>query len=51
MKMAKSIILLCFLAWMQIAIAGETVRITTGEFSPWTSAALKHQGFTNRVIR
>lgn len=51
MKTARSIILFCLLAWLQIASAGETVRITTGEFSPWTSESLKHQGFTNRVIR
>ena len=30
--------------------AAETIHITTGEFTPWTSANLKHGGFTNHVI-
>jgi polar amino acid transport system substrate-binding protein len=35
---------------MQIASAGETIEITTGEFAPWTSESLKHGGFSNHVI-
>ena len=51
MNTARSIVLFCLLTWVQFAFAGETIRITTGEFSPWTSETLKYQGFTNRVIR
>lgn len=50
MKTARSIVVLCLLAWVQVVYGGETVRITTGEFSPWTSAELKYHGFTSRVI-
>lgn len=51
MKIAKSIIG-CFLVTVmtQIAVAGEAIRISTGEFAPWSSEALKHKGFTNHVI-
>ena len=34
----------------QASYSGETVNISTGEFTPWTSADLKHGGFTNHVI-
>ena len=40
----------CLLAWLNFAAADDTIRITTGEFSPWTSEHLKHGGFTNHVI-
>lgn len=51
MKFGKSILWSCLLAAaVQVAVAGETVRITAGEFAPWSSDALKHDGFTNHVI-
>lgn len=50
MKALRSIILFCSLVWIQTAYAGETIRITTGEFAPWTSASLRHSGFTSHVI-
>ena len=51
MKIVNSIIGCCLLtAVMQIALAGDTIRITTGEFAPWSSETLKHKGFTNHVI-
>lgn len=51
MTIAKSIIGICLLtAATQIATAGPTIHITAGEFAPWSSKALKHNGFTNHVI-
>jgi polar amino acid transport system substrate-binding protein len=49
-KITRTMILFCLLASMQIASAGETIQITTGEFTPWTSDSLKHGGFSNHVI-
>ena len=50
MKALRSIIFLILLGLLQNGYAGETIRITTGEFSPWTSAALNHNGFTSHII-
>lgn len=49
-KTLRSVILLYLLIWLQSASAEETIRITTGEFAPWTSATLNHNGFTNHII-
>lgn len=50
----KSIRLLTFscllLSAIQSAAAGEVIRITSGEYPPWTPEKLKHEGFTNHVI-
>ena len=51
MKLERLIVLFCVLVAIQSAFAGEIVRITTGEYAPWTSESLKHDGFTNDVIR
>lgn len=50
MKAIKSIILVCFLGWVQSALGQEAINITTGEFAPWTSEKLKYGGFTSHVI-
>lgn len=50
MKAAKWVMLFSMLAWTHLLSAGETIRIATGEFAPWTSEKLKHGGFTNHVI-
>ncbi|MCZ6668782.1 MAG: transporter substrate-binding domain-containing protein [Gammaproteobacteria bacterium] len=50
MNILRIIILLFCLGWLPLTSAAETIRITTGEFAPWTSATLKHMGFTNHVI-
>ena len=42
--------LLLLIAVSQTAGAQETIRITTGEFPPWSSESLKHNGFTSHVI-
>jgi polar amino acid transport system substrate-binding protein len=39
------------LAFAQATISAETIRISTGEFSPWSSESLKHNGFTSHVIK
>lgn len=39
------------LIWIShTSFSGETINISTGEFTPWTSAELRHGGFTNHVI-
>lgn len=48
-------IALCGLLWWTQGLAAQqsaddTVRITTGEYPPWTSEKLKHGGFTSHVI-
>ena len=50
MKASRSIIFLFLLGLLQNGYAAETIRITTGEFSPWASASLIHNGFTSHVI-
>ena len=50
MKTSRSVILLFLLAWLPSVSTGETVRITTGEYAPWTSVKLDQMGFTNHVI-
>lgn len=42
--------ILFMLAGVPSAIGGEVVRITTGEYPPWTSEKLKYGGFTNHII-
>ena len=51
MKIIKSIFW-CFLlaTFAEVAVSGETIRIATGEFAPWSSESLKHKGFTSHVI-
>ena len=39
------------LFFSSMAFAGETVRITTGEFPPYVSRNLKHQGLVTRIVR
>ena len=39
------------LLYSSMAFAGETVRITTGEFPPYVSRDLKHQGIVTRIVR
>ena len=50
MKASRSIVFLFLLRLLQNGNAGEIIRITTGEFSPWTSAELNHNGFTSHII-
>ena len=50
MKASRSIIFLFLLGLLQNGYAAETIRITTGEFAPWTSAELNHNGFTSHII-
>lgn len=50
--MKISLLIVCLLAaGSQTAASGELVRITSGEYPPWTSADLQHGGFTNHVIK
>lgn len=49
MKAARIAALFCLLVGVQTSPA-ETIRITTGEYTPWTSENLKHGGFTNHII-
>jgi len=49
-KWLTALAVLCLSGWTPLASAGELIRITTGEFPPWTSESLKHGGFTNHVI-
>lgn len=39
------------LLWNSPSFAGDTVRITTGEFPPYVSENLKHQGLVTRIVR
>lgn len=48
--MKLALFILCLMAAVQTASGGEVIRITTGDFPPWTSEKLKHGGFTNHVI-
>ena len=41
----------CMLVISHPCSAGETVRITTGEFPPFVSNNLKHKGFVTRIIK
>lgn len=50
MKWLVALLLLWLTSWVPCATASELIRITTGEFPPWTSESLKHGGFTNHVI-
>ena len=50
MKASRSIVFLFLLGLLQNGYAAETIRISTGEFAPWTSAALNHNGFTSHII-
>ena len=50
MVASRLFILICFLALGQSAFAEKTINITTGEYAPWTSAALNHNGFTSHII-
>jgi len=48
----RLIIIICLLfASMQVVPAREIIRVTSGEYPPWTSENLKKKGFTNHVIR
>ncbi len=40
-----------FLLFSSGAFAGQTVRIATGEFPPYVSKDLKHQGLVTRIVR
>jgi polar amino acid transport system substrate-binding protein len=39
-----------FVSVSPISVASETIKITTGEYTPWTSESLKHGGFSTHVI-
>ncbi len=45
--------IIVLLAWLLLSLPGTaaTVRITTGEYPPFCSATLPHQGFTSHLIR
>lgn len=50
MKLAKALVVLGFLVFGAVATAADTIRITSGEYAPWTSESLKHGGFANHVV-
>lgn len=45
------IVAVFLLLWCSKAVAGETVRIATGEFPPYVSRDLKHQGLVTRIVK
>ena len=50
MRNLRLSLLLCLLMMCGEAAPGDTIRITTGEWIPFSSESLKHTGFTNHVI-
>ena len=50
MTTVRSIVVLLLLVCVHAVSAQEAIRISTGEFAPWSSQTLKYNGFTNRVI-
>jgi polar amino acid transport system substrate-binding protein len=46
-----ALLVLLMLAGMQGAPADDIVRITSGEYPPWTSDKLKYGGFTNHIVK
>ena len=50
MNAFRLIILVCLMTQGQSAFAEKTINITTGEWAPWTSKSMKHEGFTSHVI-
>ena len=52
MRLMKSILWgFLLITFAEISIGAETVHISTGEFAPWSSKSLKHNGFTSHVIK
>ncbi|MGI9316240.1 MAG: substrate-binding periplasmic protein [bacterium] len=50
MNIKRTILALCIFLLPQAAYPEETIHISTGEFTPWTSDRLEHGGFINHVI-
>lgn len=51
MKTVKIALLLFLLTLsLRVTVAAETIRISSGEFAPWTSEELRHAGLTNHLI-
>jgi len=51
-SLQKILLFVCVLLSMSNhALAGETVTIATGEYPPFASKNLKHQGFTSQVVK
>lgn len=43
-------LVLCLMAITPITAYSKTVSITTGEYPPWTGAALQNNGYVNHII-